>query len=510
MLYAANIADKAVWRRNFRPCADLVVLGPHGSRLLRTDAEDLQACLKLALALVPRPGLTCRLLLVHLDAIHVAGVGAVVVVHRYPEGVDGLVAQVLLILTAPPAAVAVHIHVELVDASVVGVHDVERHVGPVVRVDEGRPGKLRVTRLTAVGAVAHALHSGVVIDIVVDGHGVGVGAVVAVAIASRHPVRIPGGIAQALAVREHPRALLTFRLHVEVVGVVVVRVVDVQLDLGLVVRAVNHGTPHELGLTRGAPARSELQHVEGHVAFVVDVAEGLVVTGVAAAVLLAFAVVPAARLHRHDARHGFGDAGFGVLVEGEVQVRARMLSTAAATHVAGITNRAEIIVVAQALARLHVDLGEVGVAAHVVALMAHQYGVAVAGIAIAFVLHINDLAIRHRGHGLAVGTAAALRKVESEAVVTPLEAVVLVAAGLVALRHDPVLTGREGQVQRDIRAAQAILVVVDVGTTAAEHEAQHQEHTHQSLQHKSPPFGVGFAAGSGPGRSMRWESRSRS
>lgn len=392
--------------------------------------------------------------------------------------------------------VATALHGEVVDVPVVGVQDLQGDVRVAVGDQAHLPLELGVTSVATPRGPVEPIDVRGLVPGGLDADVGAVGPIVPIAVACFHPVGVLDRVAQGLAVGEHPRVPAADDLHGEVVGVVVVRIGDAERRVGLRIVAVHDGRPHELGFTSGAPARVDVGADDVHVAFIVGVlVHRIVFAGVAAAALFAFAVVPAAGVEVGDAGHGLGRDGHGpvvdLLVEGQVQVRAGVRGAGGADAVTGVADGTDVVEHGHALAEVHVDLGEVSVAAQVATAVVDDHGVAVALVAVTVVRDLDDTAGHDGSDRFTVGVAAVLGEVQRVAIVAVLEAPVLVRAGVVALREHPPLPGGEGQGQVGRGTAAAVVhgVVAVAGVhvlvgTAHEHHDEGQDGQH-FVQHGS-------------------------
>ncbi len=405
--------------------------------------------------------------------------------------------------------------------AVIGVQDLEDRVGVTARDEAHFPLELGVASLTGSGAPVQPVDVGLLVTFGVDAHALHAGPVVAVAIADLHPVGVGERVAQALAVDEDPGVGVRDQRHVEVVGVTVVGVVDLQRGIRLVVRAVHDRGPDELGFTSGTPARADVEVGEVQLALIVDLFGGFVVARIAPAGLATITVVPAVVGEVVDAGHGLGLGAFGpttvLAVEDQMEMGPRMLAAGGAHRVAGVAHQTDGAVDVDRLSQTDVDVSQVTVAAVVALTVVDDHGVAVALVTVAVVGHLAHVAISDRGHLLAVGIAAIPGEVQSVAIVAILEPPVLVRAGVVGLGDHPPLAGGEGQRQVghattvtvvvrsvvvgiDDVAVLAVLVLQDVlqardlsgviGAATAEHEQKGQNGP-ESAQHWKPPCALG-------------------
>ena len=321
------------------------------------------------------------------------------------------------------------------------------------------------------------------------------GLVAVAAVLRFHPVGVRGVVVvQRLLVGEDVGALLAVGLHGEVVGLAVVRVLDVQRGVRLPVGADHRGDPDEPGFVRGAFLGRDAHERHFEIAVAVDLVAvpifrrrvrgffhvfvaGLVVARVPVAVLVAFTVVPASHVQLVDARERLRLRGLLVPVERHVQVRPRVVFAGRPVDVARVAHQPDRVTRLQVFTFGHEHVGHVRVAGHVAVTVVDHHVVAVAT---AFV-HRHHRAVRHRRHLLAVGLASRLREVERVGVVHVGVAVVAVAAavvfvvGAVALREVPVLAGVEGKGQPDARTAHPVRLVVgghDVRLAAHGHKGE--------------------------------------
>lgn len=375
-------------------------------------------------------------------AADLAGVAGVVL-GRHPEGVDLGVAQVLAELGGPEVVLVVHAHGEAVDHAVRGVDHVEVHRGGALGVTLGVP----LGVLAAVGGPAEAVHRELGADRGVHAQGLHVGLVVAVAVGRVHPVGVDRRVPEGLAVGEDPGALRALGLHLELVDVHVLLVVDGEGGAGLVVGADDDGTPDVVRLFGGPDLRGDVESGDAELAFVVDLVLVVVAAGVAVAGAVSFAVVPAADGEVHVAGERLGPNALTVLVERQVQVHADVTITVIAGGAAGVAHGPQVVLVAEGVADLHVDLREVRVAAEEAVFVLHQDRVAVARVAAVVQADAVDGAAGHRGHRLAVGVAVPAAEVHGVAVVAVAASVVGVSRVLVGAGDGPVVPRGEGQGQ---------------------------------------------------------------
>ena len=470
-------------------------------------------------------------MLLRLHAHHLARVPGLVVLRRHPVGVDGRVVQGLLVLGVELTVVPLRPHLELVDGGVAGVDDVQPdHGGRILGLAPHLPLELRLIGFAAGRAEGEEVQRRLVPGLVVHEDGPRARGVVAVAVLRLHPVGVGGVLVlQRLAVGENVGALLALRVHLEVVGHAVVRVLDVQRGLRHRIGADHRRDPHEAGLVGGALGRRDVQEGDVQLTFVIDVVvffflglvlllvvllvlDRRVVAGVAAAGLIALAVVPAPHGEVVETRQGLGALRLLLVVERHVEVRTLVLLAGLAVDVAGVADRAQGVRVRELFADGHVDLGQVAVAAHEAVAVVDEDVVAVALVSRAvFGAHLQNRATRHGSHVLAVGLAAGLREVQGVGVVAVGEAPVLVGAGVlvvvraVALGEDPVLARLERDGQFELTPAHAVagvfvdahvgFGVFDQGALQAAPTRHHEgQKAPPQVQHDPPPL-FGCVAG---------------
>ncbi len=478
------------------------------TNLLRTDERDLSVVRRELAELQWPTILRSRNRLLRLQGLHVRVLRTISVGGLVPVRVHGRVAELLVEVRVPVVAALLHVHVERVDGGVGRVHDLEDHAGLVVGLHQRAP-----LRLAAVERLAVLQELGQVSPALVHAYVLLAGVVASASVLGRHPVLVGVGIAEGFLGGEDPGALVALGVHVEVVGHAVVRVDDGEGRVRPTVIADDRGDPDVLRLTVHTPLRRDLEvgHVES-VAIVLDhllvvrsfvvafvlvvlvsvVADRLVVAGVARAVLLALAVVPTAHVH-HGARKRLGlhHIVVAVVVEREVQVRARVVRTGRASGVARVADLADGVALVHPVAHGSGDLREVAVPRHVAVRRLDQHAVAVA---VTLVLGPHDRAGENGGDVLAVRLAAALAEVECQRVVPVAEPVVHVGPGVVALGDHPVLARPEGQRKLRTVAAGTVLRRRLIGTPHLALGVQHRLLTAgekgqkaRGKQHYSPP-----------------------
>ncbi len=400
--------------------------------------------------------------------MHAARRHGVTVFRREPERVGHRITQGLLVLGVPAlVAVVLHVHLEAVDLAIRSAHDVQEHFRLVVAVHLRAPVERGFPRI-AVAVVAlepearHVALAVVHFDALLAAH-------VFVVLALRlHPVLVLGVVvAQGLLVREHVGALGRIGLHLELVVDAVIRVGDDERGAGLFVPAFHDRRPHELRLLRRAVVGGDAEELDHAVLATVALAvvvvaalaltalagvvvvllTGFVVPGVAVAAHRTFTVVPAVLLQIAVPRERLRLDGRAVLVERDVQVGTRVVAAGRPDHVAGVTHRAKHVGIVQRVAFVHPDFRQVAVAADIAVAVVDQDRVAIAVIAVALGRHFQNHPVRHGRDRLAVRVAPILGEIERVRIVAVVEPVVDVGALVVALREDPVLARREGQLQ---------------------------------------------------------------
>lgn len=383
-----------------------------------------------------------------------------------------------------------------------GVHDVEDDVRLVVRPSRDCPVEVGRVSLSAVRRPGEVGEAGFVVALLVHIHITDGGVNIVSAFLGFNPEAVVPCLLKGLAVGENPGVLVRLQIHLEVIGHCIHVVVDHQPGIGLAIRAVDHRGPDEEGLVLGAVARADVHVLHGQFATgLVDVLVIIrvvipviflifmmgiliivrlldvfivvavvlafhwgIVAGVAAAVFLTFTVVPASEVVVSPGhglrRNGHRPATRVQLVQGQMEVRTRMVRTGTAFDIASVTDCTDLVTDVDLFTFPDIDVRQVSVATVVVVAMVDDDRVAIALITVAVVGHDVDSARSDRSHGLAVGLTAGLGEVQSVGIVAEPEVVVHVAGLVEAAGDHPVLAGNEGEGQAVTRPTDSVAVVV--------------------------------------------------